>query len=680
MMSKLGVLKPGADFLDSKEVILAKLNFGTWLSFLTGKANRSASMVVPARVLPYLLVLIAFALRIYRIDYQSLWWDEGVSLYLATSSIPSILADRASNVHLPLYFLLLRSWIVLVGPSAWAARFLSAVLSTLSVPLLYQLGHRLASSVVGRLAALIIALSPFLIYHAQEARMYALIPFLGLLSTYLLLRLLEGDTDNAASRLLWLAYLVITAAALYTHYYAVFIPFFQILFIFVRVRPYKPFMLRWLLVEGGLLLLYVPWLALAGRRLPASVMGKIKYEQDVSLGLLSFLDRYLRRISLGYLGSSPTLLYAVFILLALLGICHWWRKGLGHKSSLALMLLYLGLPLLGGWLINLRFPFDGFPRLLAFAALPYYLLAAAGLEGLWRRSTLLGGAALVLMMGASGSGLALHYATLGHPEMGLFEMEDYRPLISRVESLAHPRDAVICDFPWQAGYFQSYYRGELPRLYLPPGRAWAADPTCMGRDLDQLMAEHRLIWYPAYQALGGTRGRNIEKYLSREYHLALDEWYGYTRLLLYAGPKVTEEIQHSLEIELGNQIRLLGYSLQAEEVPAGEVLSLTLHWQVLDRIERRHKVFVHLLDAQGQVVGQRDAEPGGGARPTITWRVGEALADNYGVLVPSHVPPGEYQIEVGMYDLETMQRLPAFDEQGTRLPSDRILLGKVRVD
>jgi len=60
--------------------------------------------------------------------------------------------------------------------------------------------------------------------------------------------------------------------------------------------------------------------------------------------------------------------------------------------------------------------------------------------------------------------------------------------------------------------------------------------------------------------------------------------------------------------------------------------------------------------------------------------IGGALADNYGVLVPSHIPPGEYQIEVGMYDLETMQRIPAFDEQGTRLPSDRILLRKVRID
>lgn len=58
-------------------------------------------------------------------------------------------------------------------------------------------------------------------------------------------------------------------------------------------------------------------------------------------------------------------------------------------------------------------------------------------------------------------------------------------------------------------------------------------------------------------------------------------------------------------------------------------------------------------------------------------QVGKALADSYGVLVPSHTPPGEYQIEVGMYDLKTMCRLVAFDEAGKRLADDRILLDKV---
>jgi mannosyltransferase len=618
--------------------------------------------VPPVWLIPLLgLILVAFGLRAWRLDVQALWWDEGISLYLANQDVATILADRARDIHPPLYFLLLRAWVLLVGSSAWATRFLSVILGTLCVPLLYRLGHRLAGPLTGGLAALILALSPFLLHHAQEVRMYALLPLLALLSTCLMLRLLQQEEF-----FVWLVPLIVTAAALYTHYYAAFIPFFQTIFVFIARR--RKFLLRWLMAQAGLLLLYLPWLAFVGSRLPASVAGKTRYEQDISLGLLPFLDRYLRTASIGYLDRSALISLgasALFLLLAFRGIYRWWGKA--RRSGLALALLYLGLPLLGGWLINLRFPFDRFPRLLAFAAPAYYLLVAGGL--VWRHSPILGGVALLLVMGISISGLAPTYTILRHPD------EDYRLLIARVEGLAHPGDAVICDFPWQAGYFQSYYQGDWPRLYLPPGRAWASDLSRMGQDLDRLMADHRLVWYPAYQGLGGTRGRNIEGYLSQEYYLALDEWYGHTRLLLYAGPRAPREM-HRLEVELGDRIRLLGYSLGRETVPVGTVLPLTLHWQALAGIEERYKVFVHLLDASERVVAQRDAEPGGGAQPTTTWEVGDVLADNYGVLISPHTTPGEYRIEVGMYSPVTGARLPvSVKGQPT---GDRVLLGSIR--
>jgi hypothetical protein len=69
-----------------------------------------------------------------------------------------------------------------------------------------------------------------------------------------------------------------------------------------------------------------------------------------------------------------------------------------------------------------------------------------------------------------------------------------------------------------------------------------------------------------------------------------------------------------------------------------------------------------------------------GTHPTTSWLPGEVVVDEYEIVVDAMAPVGEYQIEVGMYDLETMVRLPAFDEQGNPLPGDRILLATVRVD
>jgi hypothetical protein len=76
-------------------------------------------------------------------------------------------------------------------------------------------------------------------------------------------------------------------------------------------------------------------------------------------------------------------------------------------------------------------------------------------------------------------------------------------------------------------------------------------------------------------------------------------------------------------------------------------------------------------------VGQRDAEPGGGAKITTIWKPGEQVLDNYGLLVLPGTPPGEYSVEVGMYGLSDGQRLPVME--GRQVVGDRILLQPVHV-
>ena len=109
-------------------------------------------------------------------------------------------------------------------------------------------------------------------------------------------------------------------------------------------------------------------------------------------------------------------------------------------------------------------------------------------------------------------------------------------------------------------------------------------------------------------------------------------------------------------------------------------MHLTLYWQAQARMETSYAVFVHLLDAQNRTWGQRDNLPMKGAHPTTSWLPGEVVHDEYKIVVDATAPAGKYQIEVGMYDSGTLLRLTANDEQGTPLPSDRILLSKVRVE
>jgi hypothetical protein len=136
-------------------------------------------------------------------------------------------------------------------------------------------------------------------------------------------------------------------------------------------------------------------------------------------------------------------------------------------------------------------------------------------------------------------------------------------------------------------------------------------------------------------------------------------------------------IEQAMQADLGDQVEFHGYSLESAQVEPGGLLRLTLYWRARQRMTVSYTVFTHLLGKDGSIWGQRDNIPVSGTYPTTGWVEGEVITDEYEIVVKSDAPPGEYQIEVGMYDAATGQRLPVFDEGGTRLPGDRVLLDQV---
>jgi len=143
---------------------------------------------------------------------------------------------------------------------------------------------------------------------------------------------------------------------------------------------------------------------------------------------------------------------------------------------------------------------------------------------------------------------------------------------------------------------------------------------------------------------------------------------------------VPKTIQHPLRANLGDSVTLLGYDLAETEVKPGGPLHLTLYWQTRKKMDTSYTVFTHLLDAQNRIWGQKDGLPRSGEAPTTGWLPGEVIVDEYEIPIKPDAPLGEYVIEVGIYEATTGERLPAFSEDGKRLPDDRIILGeKVQV-
>ena len=172
-----------------------------------------------------LIILVAFALRVYRLDAQSLWYDEGVTATLTQQSLSELTAWTARDIQPPLYYYVVAGWGRMVGWSEWSLRFVSAWWGVLIVPLMAQLAHRLVRAPTIALAATVLsALHPLLIYYSQEARMYTMVVTLGIVAGYLFLHAIDSDRINGkVNRAAWIQYVLVATASVYTHYFAFFL-------------------------------------------------------------------------------------------------------------------------------------------------------------------------------------------------------------------------------------------------------------------------------------------------------------------------------------------------------------------------------------------------------------------------------------------------------------------------
>jgi len=137
------------------------------------------------------------------------------------------------------------------------------------------------------------------------------------------------------------------------------------------------------------------------------------------------------------------------------------------------------------------------------------------------------------------------------------------------------------------------------------------------------------------------------------------------------------DIEQHVEANLGGRIRLLGYNIESGFRP-GDNIHLTLFWQCLAKMEQSYAVFNHLVDAGDHIVAQKDSPPVDGFYPTTKWEVGEIVRDQYDLAIPQDVALGEYRFKVGMYLVETGERLRAVrgDEP---LPEDAVTLPSFQV-
>ncbi|MGA9349959.1 MAG: glycosyltransferase family 39 protein [Anaerolineae bacterium] len=650
------------------------------------------------------IIILAFALRIYRLDHQSIWYDEGVSIYLANQSLKDLVAGVSADNHPPLHFLALYFWLKLAGQSEFAIRFLSLICGVLSVPLLFKLGRELFGQREGSLAAFLLSISPFHVWFSQEARMYTLAALLGLSSVYIFVLLLRKG-PSSARRHVWFSYVVTSALGLYTHFYVAFIILFENIaflaqWILRRTRESTNSeftnLRTWLLAQLCIALLFLPWARFVATRYAADATY-----WEGALGLLTAAKDTFIAFSVGHTMEGKAADFAAlgFAALAAAGVLAslWeWKSesNVQHPTSNIqhptwIVLLYLLVPISALFAISYHRPKFA-PRYLLPALPAFYLLMAVGLGKLVpsRRSQVKGSrlvsvAALIVLLcslgfvsGASASSLANYYFD------DEYARPDFRSVAGYISSHAEAKDAIILVGGHMLPAFTYYYRGDLPVYPIPESIVLSTKEPLDYRAAERLnsMAQGRdRLWLVLWQnRLVDPTDVILDQLMLNCPRLEVGRNFHHEfAVLLFSlenRPRFATGPEHRYLANFSDQIQLLGYDLDSFRAEPGQTLHLALYWEALGEMDRDYLVFTHLIGSDERIYGQHDKIAASDAYPTSYWKKGTIIRDKYEILVSPDTPPGHYIIEVGLYWTDQgIERLPL------RTGGDRLLLAQVEV-
>jgi 4-amino-4-deoxy-L-arabinose transferase-like glycosyltransferase len=659
------------------------------------------------RRVPLLLIAIlvlAAALRFYRIDAQSFWNDEGNSARIAERSVELIVEGAAGDIHPPLYYLTLHVWRSLFGYGEAALRGLSAVFGIVTVGFVFLLGRRLFEARAGLLAAFLAAVNPFQIYYSQEARMYIMLTAIGVVATYILVRLLDfwslRPRIHIPHRRYYVLYVAAMAAGLYTHYAFpfIFIAHFGIVLAWSLYRPGRALarLGNWLPLAIGAALLFLPWLPIAIRQ----IAGWPSQTAPIQAGqaLADTFRYYLLGQTLPVDAATVALIVAAFFLAMSL----WtpdafdepepdWDTPAPRALRSGSLAIFLLLPVALIFGLGLFRP--AYLKFLLVGSPAFCLLLARGIDNGWQiargalrpegvPSELSGPPQWVFSwMAAVAVLIALLLVPTGVSLSNLYfdpayARDDYRGVARAIEAAWRDDDAVVLHAANQWEVF-TYYHPDGPHVF-PIARRRPLDREATARELSGIAAAHRRLRVMYWSETEPDPEKFVETWLSRNTYKAGEDWYGSVRLATYAVPaRVADVPDRRVGARLGDCIWLDGYSLLTPSAAPGDIVQLALFWHADAPVAERYKVFVHVVDPSGAIVAQTDREPGGDLLPTNTWQPHQPIVDQYGVALPSDAANAVYSIVIGMYGFDGV-RLRIYNEAsdvGDALALDEVAVG-----
>jgi mannosyltransferase len=413
---------------------------------------------VPRTFILCSVLILAFGLRTVGIGAEGLWRDEVDAIRFAFEPLPQLLSRFTEpGFNGPLYHLVLRGWLNLVGIHDFGLRYLSVVFGVLLVAVVFVIARRMGGG--GTHAAVFAAVSPILIWYAAEGKMYSMQPFVLVTALYALQR----ATASLRAWGWWSLFAGATVASFGLH---VLSPLFLAVAVVAVVCGVRRWSGRALLAVGIVALALVPFVPLVAGRvdqfLAGGDLGHTRYLLGTIVQTLMANWVFGLDAEVPFAAGAPELLVDVVrwtVVITVFGLAAWGALTPQRRRVALVGLAWLVLPALLLYVVSLRVPLFQ-PRYVLWSAPALYVFADMGLRrlvqsGAARRSVFAAGAvvALVIVTGIIGQ-----------------RVRPIRPEVREGMAIMaadlQPGDGVVFQIPYMVHSFDYYLRSEPAAKYV----------------------------------------------------------------------------------------------------------------------------------------------------------------------------------------------------------------------
>ena len=619
------------------------------------------------------VVLAAFAVQVTTLTRQSMWLDEVMALYFTRGSLTETLQRIVQpDDNGPLFYLLLFVWRRVAGVSDFAVRYMSVLFAVLTVPLLFRWVRRLLTDRSAFAAVWLFVCSPFVLWYAQEAKMYALHMMVSVASSLVLL-----EAFRKGSWWRWGLYVVLVSTVLYSHLFGAF-----------------------LVASQGLMALLLGWRR--PRRLLAYIASMLLLGV-AHLPLLSFAWRMVRHY-------RPRDIWRGFVPLHTIirdAIGQYFFRVPAPGVSWTVLLLPTGLILAGALLLYLRRRTDGgvlvlhamvpvlifYPvsfsvpvytaKYLAAVVPALFALAAWGAEALARLWRPLGLLVLVL-------GMLMLNAVARDMTDPAMQRGDWRYVADYVETHEGGDDIVVISAYYVRQAFERYYTGTSDIL------GFGENPYDPLPFYARQAEEYDHLWLVLNQDQDMAPGHQLREAAALAFPVMTEQYPNVGQIVLvgyqmrFEYPALPAPAQ-PLEACFDNGLCLVGYWLDATSLPATEQLShppsnwihAVLYWRRVapgDGVPFRP--LVRLVDADfGVWGGNMDRRPDlFDHYPPDDWPLDGVIETHFDLNLNPITPPGLYRLEVSLAIEGDEGRRVALVDGAPGIPADRFLFEQIQIE